>query len=142
MLSLSLLPTLLALTPLAHAQVTASFPNGATNPDTPGFYPIGSYVNQTSDSRLISLNGVDDFCLWGPLDVNGGQNNLIGNIEPEVVAYCTKPRNNARLIPDGMISAAHVCPPLLSPSLLFARWNAHQRRVVYQDPAVRPDLGL
>ncbi|KIR57448.1 hypothetical protein I312_106390 [Cryptococcus bacillisporus CA1280] len=107
MLSLSLLPALLALTPLAHAQVTASFPNGVTNPDTPGFYPIGSYVNQTSDSRLISLNGVDDFCLWGPLNVTGGKDNLIGNIEPEVVAYCTKPRNNARLIPDGVISAAH-----------------------------------
>ncbi|AFR98238.2 glycoprotein [Cryptococcus neoformans C23] len=107
MLPLSLLPGLLALAPLARAQVTATFPNGATNPETPEFAPIGSYVNQSSDSRLISLNGVDDFCLWGPLNMSGGAANLIGNIEPEVVAYCTKPRNNARLIPDGVITAAH-----------------------------------
>lgn len=29
-------------------------------------------------------------------------------VEPIVVAYCTKPRNNARLIPDGTIQSAHV----------------------------------
>ena len=29
-------------------------------------------------------------------------------VEPIVVAYCTKPRNDARLIPDGTIQSAHV----------------------------------
>ncbi|WVF67809.1 hypothetical protein IAT40_002570 [Kwoniella sp. CBS 6097] len=104
MLSLALL-TLLPM--LVKGQVTASFPNGVTNPDQPEFMPIGSYVNQTSLSRLLTLNGVDDFCLFGPPDQSGGPENEIGNVEPVVVAYCTKPRNDARLIPDGAITAAH-----------------------------------
>jgi hypothetical protein len=78
----------------ASAQVTATGPNGATNPSAPSFYPVGSYVNETSLSRLLSLNGVDDFCLYGPPEP--GPDSLIGNVEPIVVAYCTKPRNNAR----------------------------------------------
>jgi len=49
---------------------------------------------------------VDDFCLFGPPEA--GPDSLIGNVEPIVVAYCTKPRNNARLIPDGAITAAHI----------------------------------
>ena len=81
---------------VVHAQVTATGPNGATNPSAPSFLPIGSYVNQTSFSRLLSLNGVDDFCLYGPPEE--GPDSLIGNVEPVVVAYCTKPRNGARLV--------------------------------------------
>ncbi|WWC64970.1 uncharacterized protein I303_107584 [Kwoniella dejecticola CBS 10117] len=104
---LALLPLIALLPSLASAQVTATNPNGVTNPDKPEFYPIGSYVNSTSDSRLITLNGVDDFCLWGPPDQSGAPENEIGNVEPIVVAYCTKPRNGARLIPDGAITAAH-----------------------------------
>ncbi|WWC92559.1 uncharacterized protein L201_007518 [Kwoniella dendrophila CBS 6074] len=103
----ALIPLLALLPSLTSAQVTASFPNGATNPEKPEFYPIGSYVNSTSVSRLITLNGVDDFCLWGPPDQSGDPKNEIGNIEPVVVAYCTKPRNGARLIPDGAITGAH-----------------------------------
>ncbi|ODN73068.1 hypothetical protein L202_08463 [Cryptococcus amylolentus CBS 6039] len=102
----TLLPLLLAL-PSALAQVTASYPNGPTNPDAPAFYPVGSYVNQTSLSRLISLNSVDDFCLWGPPEKGSGVETEIGTVEPVVVAYCTKPRNGARLIPDGAITGAH-----------------------------------
>lgn len=30
---------------------------------------------------------------------------MIGNVEPIVVAYCTKNRNGARIIPDGTITA-------------------------------------
>lgn len=45
-------------------------------------------------SRLLTLNGVDDFCLYGP--PVAGPENTIGSTEPIVVAYCTKPRNNAR----------------------------------------------
>ncbi|TXT07484.1 hypothetical protein VHUM_03204 [Vanrija humicola] len=90
----------------AQAGVVATNPNGATNPDKPEFYPVGAQVNQTSLSRLLSLNGVDDFCLFGPMEP--GPDSLIGNTEPTVVSWCTKPRNNARLIPDGAIHAAHV----------------------------------
>lgn len=96
----------LAFAGVASAQVTATFPNGETNPDRPEFYPIGAQVNQTSMSRLLSLNGIDDFCLYGPPEE--GPDSLIGNVEPIVVAYCTKPRNNARLIPDGAIHSAHL----------------------------------
>ena len=71
---------LLALTFLAgaRAQVTATNPNGVTNPDRPEFLPVGSYVNQTSYSRLLTLNGVDDFCLYGPPEP--GPDSLIGNV--------------------------------------------------------------
>ncbi|TXT15776.1 hypothetical protein VHUM_00279 [Vanrija humicola] len=86
--------------------VLAQFPNGPTNPEKPEFYPIGAQVNQTSLSRLLSLNGVDDFCMYGPMEP--GPDSLIGNVEPSVVAYCTQPRNGARLIPDGTIHSAHV----------------------------------
>ncbi|KAL1410770.1 hypothetical protein Q8F55_001712 [Vanrija albida] len=86
--------------------VLARFPNGPTNPEKPEFYPIGAQVNQTSLSRLLSLNGVDDFCLYGPMEP--GPDSLIGNVEPSVVSYCTQPRNGARLIPDGTIHSAHV----------------------------------
>lgn len=103
MLHLLVAPLLAAVG--ANAQVTATFPNGATNPSAPAFLPVGSYVNQTSYSRLLTLNGVDDFCLFGPPEA--GPDSLIGNVEPIVVAYCTKPRNNARLIPDGTITSAH-----------------------------------
>ncbi|CAK9785271.1 hypothetical protein CC85DRAFT_285338 [Cutaneotrichosporon oleaginosum] len=96
----------LALAGAANAQVTATFPNGDTNPAAPEFLPIGAQVNQTSMSRLLSLNGIDDFCLYGPPEE--GPDSLIGNVEPIVVAYCTKPRNQARLIPDGAIHSAHL----------------------------------
>jgi len=102
---LSILAAAAVMAVSANAQVTATQPNGRTNPSAPAFMPVGSYVNQTSVSRLISLNSVDDFCLWGPPEP--GPDSLIGNVEPIVVAYCTKPRNNARLIPDGTIQAAH-----------------------------------
>lgn len=37
-----------------------------------------------------------------------GADSEIGNLEAVVVAYCTQPRNGARLIPDGTITSAHV----------------------------------
>ncbi|BEJ11136.1 hypothetical protein CspHIS471_0105580 [Cutaneotrichosporon sp. HIS471] len=52
-----------------------------------------------SDARLITVNAVDDFCLFAPMSPNSN----IGDTEHNVVAWCTKPRNNARIIPDGTI---------------------------------------
>lgn len=36
-----------------------------------------------------------DFCLWAPIDPNS----LVGNVEGEMVAWCTKPGRGTRLIP-------------------------------------------
>lgn len=91
MLSL-IAPALLAS--VARAQVIATGANGATNPDAPAFYPIGAQVNQTSYSRLITINSVDDFCVYAPPEP--GPDSLIGNTEAIEVAWCTKPRNGAR----------------------------------------------
>lgn len=73
---------------------------GPTNPKKPS---LGTAVNQTSISRLASINGVDDWCTFGPKD----NSKELGEVEEEVVAYCTKPRNGARVIPDGTVTAAH-----------------------------------
>lgn len=69
---------------------------GPTNPPQP---TLGTAINQTSMSRLLSVNSVDDFCLFAPPTLQD-----ISNSETYEVAWCTKPRNNARLIPDGTIT--------------------------------------
>ena len=73
---------------------------GPTNPKKPS---LGTAVNQTSISRLASINGVDDWCTFGPKD----NSKELGEVEEAVVAYYTKPRNGARVIPDGTVTAAH-----------------------------------
>ncbi|WFC98673.1 hypothetical protein MYAM1_001405 [Malassezia yamatoensis] len=80
--------------------VVATGPLGATNPSQPS---LNTTVNQTSVSRLVSINSVDDWCTFGPINTSS----LLGEQEGEVVAYCTKPRNDARVIPDGTVTAAH-----------------------------------
>ncbi|WFD42761.1 hypothetical protein MPSI1_001411 [Malassezia psittaci] len=80
--------------------VVATGPLGATNPPQPS---LNTTVNQTSVSRLVSINSVDDWCTFGPVNTS----DLLGQQEGEVVAYCTKPRNDARVIPDGTVTAAH-----------------------------------
>lgn len=126
----ALAATALLAATAVRAQVTATAPNGRTNPSAPAFMPVGSYVNQTSNSRLISLNGVDDFCLWGPPEP--GPDSLIGNVEPIVVAYCTKPRNNARLIPDGVITAAHYIKTPLYVQI-YGFWDGTKVNIPYGD---------
>ena len=64
---------------------------------------MGTDVNQDSEARLVSVNSIDDFCFFGPKDSGA----TIGETEGEQVAWCTKPRNNARVIPDGTITSAH-----------------------------------
>lgn len=90
---------------VSQTGVVATFPNGVTNPAAPALAEVGSIVNQTSYSRLLSLNSVDDFCLFGPPEA--GPDSLIGNVEPIVVAYCSLARNGARIIPDGTLQSAH-----------------------------------
>ncbi|WFD42763.1 hypothetical protein MPSI1_001413 [Malassezia psittaci] len=80
--------------------VVATGPMGSTNPSKPS---LNTAVNQTSMSRLATVNSVDDWCTFGPPD----NSKTLGDVEGEVVAYCTKARNNARVIPDGTVTAAH-----------------------------------
>lgn len=89
MLSLLLAPLLATA---ASAQVVATGPNGPTNPSAPSFDAVGSTVDQNSNSRLLTVNAIDDFCLYAPQQPNSE----IGDQEANVVAWCTKPRNNAR----------------------------------------------
>lgn len=104
-LALSALAATAAFTGVANAQtslpgVIATGPMGANNPENA---ILGTPVNQTSMARLLSLNSIDDFCLFGPPEPNS----IIGNVEPIVVAYCTQARNNARLIPEGTFTSVH-----------------------------------
>jgi len=46
------------------------------------------------------INGIDDFCLWGPPTPNQS----IGVIEGEAVAWCTKPGYGTRIIPQGALT--------------------------------------
>ncbi|WWD20628.1 hypothetical protein CI109_105104 [Kwoniella shandongensis] len=85
---------------VAQAQVTATGTMGETNPPQP---TMGTAINQTSYSRLLSLNAIDDFCLFGPPTYG----DTIGDTEGEQVAWCVQPRNNARVIPDGTFTAVH-----------------------------------
>ncbi|KAK0548402.1 hypothetical protein OC861_000547 [Tilletia horrida] len=80
--------------------VRSSKANGATNPSTPS---LNTPINQTSMARLASINSVDDWCTFGP----PGTGEMMGDIEGETVAWCTKARNNARVIPDGTVTSAH-----------------------------------
>ncbi|KIY69340.1 hypothetical protein CYLTODRAFT_372950 [Cylindrobasidium torrendii FP15055 ss-10] len=81
------------------AGVTATGTMGPNNPPKP---TLGTDVNQTSMARLISLNSVDDWCIFAPPE----EGVTIGESEAFEVAWCTKQRNNARVIPDGTITGA------------------------------------
>jgi hypothetical protein len=45
-----------------------------------------------------------DFCLWGPPDPNS----VIGDVEGEVVAYCSKKGHGTRLIPSGALKGVQL----------------------------------
>ncbi|KAG6844370.1 hypothetical protein H0H87_007446 [Tephrocybe sp. NHM501043] len=60
---------------------------------------MGTAINQTSMSRLLSVNSVDDFCIFAPPSLYN-----ISDSETFEVAWCTQQRNNARLIPDGTLT--------------------------------------
>ncbi|KAF7329153.1 hypothetical protein MKEN_00175900 [Mycena kentingensis (nom. inval.)] len=76
--------------------VIATGTNGATNPQA----TLPTTINQNSMARLLSLNSIDDFCLFAPPEPNS----KIEDTEQEEVAWCIKPRNNARVIPDGTLT--------------------------------------
>lgn len=77
--------------------------DGVVNHDAKGTPKLNTPVNQTSESRMATVNSLDDFCMFGPLDLD----TPISDQEERTVAWCTKPRNNARVIPDGTLTAVH-----------------------------------
>jgi hypothetical protein len=82
-LSASLL-YLLAAANSAQAQgVTATGTQGVTNPPRA---TMGTPVNQTSMARLLSLNSINDWCVFGPPEPNS----VIGDTEEFEVAWCMR----------------------------------------------------
>ncbi|KAJ7191923.1 hypothetical protein GGX14DRAFT_596581 [Mycena pura] len=75
------------------AGVIATGTQGATNPPVP---TLPTTIDQTSMARLLSINSIDDFCIFAPPSLA-----TIPDTESVEVAWCTMPRNNARVIPDG-----------------------------------------
>ncbi|KAF9037506.1 hypothetical protein BJ165DRAFT_560659 [Panaeolus papilionaceus] len=58
----------------------------------------------TSLCQTALFNSLDDFCFWAP--PNPGQ--TVGDIEGEMVAWCTKPGHGTRVIPAGTISGVQL----------------------------------
>jgi len=57
-------------------------------------------AGQNSLCQTAIINSIDDFCLWGPPMPDG----IIGNVEGESVAWCTKPDYGTRVIPKGALT--------------------------------------
>ncbi|GAA5916279.1 hypothetical protein JCM6882_005067 [Rhodosporidiobolus microsporus] len=55
--------------------------------------------NQESNCQTAIINSIDDFCLWGPPEYG----EEVGNIEGEMVAWCTKEGHGTRVIPEGAL---------------------------------------
>jgi hypothetical protein len=58
--------------------------------------------SQTSKCQTAWMNDADDFCLWAPPTLGA-----VGNMEREVVAWCTKKGRGTRVIPDGTLTGVH-----------------------------------
>ncbi|GAA5911520.1 uncharacterized protein JCM6883_005783 [Sporobolomyces salmoneus] len=58
-------------------------------------------TTETQDSRCQTaiINSVDDFCLWAPPEPG----EEVGNVEGEMVAWCTKEGHGTRIIPEGAL---------------------------------------
>jgi len=103
---LALASTLLLATTAFAQSSSTTFPEGViatgtmgtTNPPEP---TAGTSINQTSMARLLTINSIEDWCIFGP-----PSEQVIADSETYEVAWCTQPRNNARVIPDGTITGA------------------------------------
>ncbi|GAA5884632.1 hypothetical protein JCM16303_003691 [Sporobolomyces ruberrimus] len=58
-------------------------------------------TTETQDSRCQTaiINSIDDFCLWAPPEPGA----VVGDVEGEMVAWCTKEGHGTRLIPEGAL---------------------------------------
>jgi len=99
-----------ALTLLASLASAAQTTTYAYNDNLPnksekgqsGTNHCGKGASSSSKCQNVIINGVDDFCLYGP--PNGGS---IGNTERVEVAYCLKSGYGTRQFPNGTIKGAH-----------------------------------
>jgi hypothetical protein len=86
------------------AALTTSVPPGTWSAEpalaTPGL-PEASFDGM---GRQIHVNGADDFCLFMP--PRPTEENFV-DAEADAVAYCTRPRNGTRPMPDDFILSAH-----------------------------------
>jgi hypothetical protein len=96
--------------PLPLTDYHYTYPNvpEQVNPFPVGRGPQSGYniCNSTTEGpnslcQTMFVNGIDDFCLWGSPVSNG----LIGNVEAQVVAYCTKPGHGTRVMPPGTLTS-------------------------------------
>ncbi|KAF8881371.1 hypothetical protein BD779DRAFT_1546686 [Infundibulicybe gibba] len=55
--------------------------------------------NQNSKCQTSWVNGIDDFCLWAPIEPES----TVADHEGEMVAWCSKPGHGTRLIPNGAL---------------------------------------
>ncbi|GAA5981770.1 hypothetical protein JCM10908_004603 [Rhodotorula pacifica] len=55
--------------------------------------------NQDSLCQTAIINSIDDFCFWAP----PRPNETVGDIEGEMVAWCTKEGHGTRIIPEGAL---------------------------------------
>lgn len=60
--------------------------------------------NQDSMCQTTFMNSIQEFCLWGA----SKPESIVGNIEGEMVAYCTTKKFGTRLIPAGAITGLQV----------------------------------
>jgi hypothetical protein len=94
--------------PLPLTDYHYTYPNvpEQVNPFPVGRGPQSGYnvCNSTTEGpdslcQTMFINGIDDFCVWGSPTADG----LIGNVEAQVVAYCTKPGHGTRVMPPGTL---------------------------------------
>ncbi|KAG6819281.1 hypothetical protein H0H93_013456 [Arthromyces matolae] len=96
LLSAASFESVMAQTTTFPEGVIATGTMGTTNPPEP---TVGTQINQTSLARLLTVNSIDDFCIFAPPYLSN-----ISDSETFEVAWCTQQRNNARLIPDGTLT--------------------------------------
>jgi hypothetical protein len=120
--------------PLPLTQYTFTYPNlpEQVNPFPAGRGPQTGYniCNSTTEGpnskcQTMFVNDIEDFCLWGS-DVPKG---IVGNVEGEVVAYCTKPGHGTRLIPPGCLTAVQF---IKTPGYIQVTGNFDQTRINLQ----------
>jgi hypothetical protein len=68
-----------------------------------GTNQCGTSSSQSSNCQTMFINEADDFCIWAPPKKGG----TIGDLEREVVAWCTKKGRGTRVIPDGTLKGVH-----------------------------------
>ncbi|KAG7447880.1 uncharacterized protein BT62DRAFT_1075191 [Guyanagaster necrorhizus] len=94
---------------VAYAQYTSNYlPSNAPATSAEGqagTNQCGTRNDQKSNCQNAYINGIQDFCLWGPPDL--GPNSTVGETERFEVSWCLQQGYGTRTIPDGTITGAH-----------------------------------